>query len=234
MANAVVDHTPVLSIIIPTLNEATTIVETLHHLQSVRGQATELIVVDAGSKDETVRLASPLVDRVITCEPGRALQMNAGARVSQGEVLWFLHADTLVSPDARQAILDEMKEGLHLWGRFDIRLSGQAALLRVVERMMNLRSRITGIATGDQGIFVHRSSFLRVGGFTEIPLMEDIDLSRKLKRAAGNPACLPVKIITSSRRWETHGILRTIWLMWRLRLAYALGVSPARLARQYR
>ena len=228
MANAVVDQIPALSIIIPTLNEATTIVETLHRLQSLRGQATELIVVDAGSKDDTVRLASPLVDRVITCEPGRALQMNAGARASNGEVLWFLHAD------ARRAILDAVKAGVHHWGRFDIRLSGQAALLRVVEGMMNLRSRITGIATGDQGIFVHRSSFLRVGGFTEIPLMEDIDLSRKLKRAAGNPACLPVKIITSSRRWETHGILRTIWLMWRLRMAYALGVSPARLARQYR
>lgn len=234
MVDVAAERGPALSIIIPVLNEAASVESTLNCVQSMRALGDEVIVVDGGSTDDTMALARPLADLVITSEPGRAQQMNAGVQASHGEVLWFLHADTLVGSDARQSIILALGNNSHDWGRFDIHLSGEAFLLRMVERLMNLRSRITGIATGDQGIFVRHECFIQVGGFARIPLMEDIELSRKLKRQAGRPACLRTKIITSSRRWETHGILRTIILMWRLRLAYALGVNPAHLARQYR
>jgi rSAM/selenodomain-associated transferase 2 len=157
--------------------------------------------------------------------------MNAGALAASGNVLWFLHADSRVPPDAADALLAACRGGA-TWGRFDVRLSGQPPALRLVERLMNLRSRLTGIATGDQGIFVTRAAFAQAGGFPNIPLMEDIALSKAL-RGQTAPACLRVQIVTSSRRWEDRGAIRTILLMWRLRLAYALGADPARLARIY-
>jgi rSAM/selenodomain-associated transferase 2 len=157
--------------------------------------------------------------------------MNAGARAARGAYLWFLHADTRVLPGALAALEDACSGGA-LWGRFDVRLSGRQPLLRLVERLMNLRSCLTGIATGDQGIFVTRAGFEDVGGYPEIPLMEDIALSRALRRRA-RPLCVRTPIETSSRRWEGRGLLRTILLMWRLRLAYALGADPRRLARRY-
>ena len=221
-----------ISVVIPARNEAGNIAATLHPLQAMRGRGHEVIVVDGGSDDATVAQAQPLADRVLAGVPGRARQMNAGAQAARGEVLWFLHADTLAPPDADRLLLAALDSGA-AWGRFDVRLSGRQPLLRVVERLMNLRSCLSGIATGDQGIFVRRAAFDTVGGFPDQPLMEDIALSARLKRV-GRPVCLRPPLITSSRRWEERGILCTILLMWRLRLLYALGADPARLARLYR
>lgn len=222
-----------ISIIIPALNEAAGIEQTLRPLQPLRARGHQVIVADGGSTDATVEIAGPLADRVIASERGRALQQNAGARAATGDILLFLHADTLLPPDADRLIIDGLAAAGRGWGRFDVRLSGRHPLLRVVERMMNLRSRATGIATGDQAIFVRCEWFARAGGFPPIPLMEDVTLSAALRRM-GPPLCPRERVVTSSRRWEERGILRTILLMWRLRAAYALGADPARLAERYR
>ena len=224
-----------LSIIIPTFNEATAIERNLAALQALRTRGHEVIVADGGSKDATVELATPWADRVLTARRGRARQMNAGAVLAAGEILWFVHADTLVTAQAADALLGLMREELREregWGRFDICLSGTQPLLRIVERLINWRSRISGIATGDQGIFVSRTLFERTGGFSDLPLMEDIDLSRRLKNDTP-PHCLREALLTSSRRWERRGVLRTIALMWYLRLAYFFGVPAERLAARY-
>jgi len=223
----------VISVVIPARNEAGHIAATLAPLQPLRQRGHELIVVDGGSTDSTVVQAQPLADAVLSSAPGRARQMNAGAQAARGTVLWFLHADTLAPPDADRLLLAALEDKHAAWGRFDVRLSGRQPLLRVVERQMNLRSCLSGIATGDQGIFVRRAAFDAVGGFPDQPLMEDIALSTRLKQI-GKPVCLRPPLVTSSRRWESRGILRTILLMWRLRLLYALGADPARLARLYR
>jgi rSAM/selenodomain-associated transferase 2 len=220
-----------LSIIIPALNEAGTLAIQLRALQHLRSQGVYLTLVDGGSTDNTLEIARPLVDQVISTKPGRAIQMNAGARSSSAEVLLFLHADTLLPPSALALIRDSITAGA-LWGRFDVRINSPRLMLRIVERMMNWRSRLTGIATGDQGIFVSKNIFERVGGYPEQPLMEDIALSARLKRITP-PNCFNESVITSGRRWEKHGILRTILLMWRLRAAYFFGVSPEKLAVHY-
>jgi rSAM/selenodomain-associated transferase 2 len=220
-----------LSAVIPTLNESAHIGGLLADLAPARQAGHEVILVDGGSTDGTVEGASHLVDRSIQAPRGRACQMNAGASAATGEVLWFLHADTRLTPVAPAALLAACRVGA-AWGRFDVRLSGDLRVLRLVERLINLRSRLTGIATGDQGIFVARAAFEQAGGFPDIPLMEDIALSKALRRQAP-PACLRLPIVTSSRRWEEQGTIRTILLMWRLRLAYALGADPRRLARLY-
>lgn len=221
-----------LSIIIPCLNEAADIADTLRALQPLRDRGAEVIVVDGGSRDDTVARAQPLADRVLAARQGRASQMNAGAARAGGAILLFLHADCVLPDEADGLIIDGLLRSHRHWGRFDVRITGTHPLLRVVETMMNLRSRLTGIATGDQGIFVTRSLFEAAGGFPEIALMEDITLSRHLKRF-GAPLCLPHRITASGRRWEKHGVLRTIFLMWRLRLAYWLGADPDRLALRY-
>lgn len=222
---------PRLSVIVPALNEAGHIRQTLSDLAPVREEGHEVIVVDGGSTDATVSEAGDLADKVIEASRGRASQMNAGAGAARGDLLWFLHADTRVPPQAIGALVDAAAKGAP-WGRFDVRLSGSQWLLRIVERSMNWRSCITGIATGDQGIFVTRAAFEQVGRYPDIPLMEDIALSKALKRIA-RPACVGVRLVTSSRRWEEKGVLRTVALMWRLRLAYATGASPAQLVRRY-
>ena len=222
-----------ISIIIPTLNESEHIESTLICLQPFRQQGHEVIVTDGGSQDTTVELARLGADKVIQTSPGRAQQMNVGASHATGDILWFIHADTQVSAQAAQQILKELDNKYKHWGRFDIQLSGKHLLLRLIERLMNVRSRLTGIATGDQGIFVRRACFEAIGRFKPIPLMEDIEISRRLKKWS-RPCCLHETIITSSRRWEENGVLRTILLMWRLRLAYALGVSPEKLAHDYK
>jgi len=186
-----------------------------------------VIVADGGSSDGTAELAVPLADKVLRLSRGRGAQMNAGARAARGEALVFLHADTRMPADAPQRVGEALKN--HAWGRFDVTLDGRHPLLGVVACAMNLRSRLTGIATGDQAIFVRRADF---PGFPEIPLMEDIAFSRAMKRL-GPPACLRARVRTSARRWEAGGVLRTIVLMWRLRLLYALGAPPERLARVY-
>jgi len=220
-----------LSIIVPTLDEARDIVERLEALQRLRALGHEVIVADGGSRDGTPDLARPLADRVVLAPRGRASQMNAAARQASGSALLFLHADTRLPPEADSAVRAAL--AARTWGRFDVRIEARHPLLRVVALMMNLRSRLTGIATGDQAIFVRRDTFEALGGYAEIPLMEDVELTRRLRRA-GRPACLRARVSTSGRRWESRGVLRTIVLMWRLRLAYFFGADPARLADRYR
>ncbi len=221
-----------LSIIIPVLNEGAQALVCLKQLAPLRAAGHELILVDGGSAELEADRLAPWLDRLLSSGPGRARQMNLGASLAQGDVLWFLHADTQPLADAAAAITTAINDG-HGWGRFDIRLDGCHPLLRLVERLMNLRSRLSGIATGDQGIFVRRELFEQVGGFPDQELMEDIELCAILKRLQ-RPCCLHQRLITSSRRWEQRGILRTIFLMWVLRLAYRLGVSPRRLAYFYK
>lgn len=222
-----------ISMIIPILNEAGIITETLSHLQPFRVKGHEVIVVDGGSDDASQMSSRPLADQVICSPQGRSRQMNAGARIACGEILLFLHADTFLPEGADSFVISGMKEKGRVWGRFDVHLSGRHPLFRPIEHLMNWRSRISGIATGDQGIFVSSETFKSVSGFPEIDLMEDIALSRILKRV-GPPLCLRQKVATSSRRWERNGILRTVLLMWYLRLAYASGADPQGLARLYR
>jgi rSAM/selenodomain-associated transferase 2 len=222
---------PLISIIVPVLDEAGAIEATLGAMQAMRARGVEVIVVDGGSTDATRQLAAPLADRVIESPRGRSAQMNAGAWAARGSVLAFVHADTVLPPGADGAIAAALAAGPE-WGRFDVAIDSAAPLLVLVALMMNLRSRLTGVATGDQALFVRRAAFERAGGFPDIPLMEDIALSKSLKHA-GAPACLRERVVTSGRRWERHGTLRTILLMWRLRLAYALGADPRLLARRY-
>ena len=221
-----------LSIIVPTLDEAAGILACLSPLQPLRGRGVEVIVVDGGSADATAAVAAPLADRVIASPRGRAVQMNAGARAAAGGTLLFLHADTRLPGEADRIVLGGLDASGRAWGRFDVTIEGRSALLAVVAALMNVRSRLSGIATGDQAIFARREALARAGGFPEIALMEDIAFSRAMKRL-GRPLCLRDRVVTSGRRWERHGTLRTIVLMWRLRLAYFLGADPARLAERY-
>ncbi|MEP7063027.1 MAG: TIGR04283 family arsenosugar biosynthesis glycosyltransferase [Betaproteobacteria bacterium] len=221
-----------LSIVVPTLNEAAGIVEHLVALQGLRRGGTEVIVVDGGSTDGTPALAAPWADAIVSGIPGRAVQMNLGASHAGGSLLLFLHADTRLPESADSLIAEGLADEGRTWGRFDVTIEAAHPLLRVVAWSMNWRSRLTGIATGDQAIFARRSAFEQAGGFPELPLMEDIALSRSLKRI-GHPLCLRERVTTSGRRWEQHGVLRTIMLMWRLRAGYWLGVDPGRLATAY-
>jgi len=220
-----------LSVIVPALNEAAQIGACLEALQPLRAAGHELIVVDGGSHDATADIARAAADRVLAAPRGRAAQMNAGARLARGAALLFLHADTRLPPRADVLVLEALARTA--WGRFDVSIDSPRALLSLVAAMMNLRSRLTGIATGDQAIFVRRALFDAQGGYAPIPLMEDIELSRRLRRL-GPPACLRARARSSARRWESRGVLRTILLMWRLRLAFWLGADPARLAERYR
>lgn len=241
---AAVWEKPWLSIVMPTLNEARNLPSTLVALQPFLRRGAELVVADGGSTDATAQLARGAGAVVVATSRGRAVQMNAGAAVARGDVLLFLHADTLLPPEAdvsvRQALqpLPVMTSGSSTgwrgtWGRFDVRIAGQARMLQVIGGCMNRRSRWTGIATGDQAMFMTRAAFDAVGGFPAQPLMEDIEMSSRLLRLA-RPVCLRDRVTTSGRRWEQRGVWRTMALMWRLRLAYWLGASPEWLARQYR
>ncbi|CAM3438420.1 TIGR04283 family arsenosugar biosynthesis glycosyltransferase [Halomonas lysinitropha] len=228
--------TPKLSIIIPTLNEAGTIETLLSELRSCQaggaaGQV-EVMVVDGGSRDDTVARAVPLAAKVIVREPGRSRQMNAGAREARGPFLLFLHADTRL-PKGADRLVERALSGAHSWGRFDVRLEGRHLILPVVAAAMNLRSRLTGIATGDQALFMTRDAFDAVDGFPDQPLMEDIEISRRLKRLSP-PACLRDRVISSGRRWDQNGAWATIHLMWQLRWRYWRGASAEDLAREYR
>ncbi len=196
-----------------------------------RDAGAEIIVADGGSSDASVEIAARGAARVVRTERGRARQMNAGAAVANGGVLLFLHADTRLPENARETIAGVMADGAH-WGFFALAIVGRHPLLAVIARAASLRSRLTGLATGDQAIFVARELFDAVGGFPDIPLMEDLAFSHSL-RDRTRPAKLKLRVETSGRRWEQHGVLRTVFLMWRLRLAYTLGASPAQLARRY-
>jgi rSAM/selenodomain-associated transferase 2 len=220
---------PTLSIIMPVLNESGGIEAVVRALAPCRARGVEVIVADGGSHDGTADLARPLADRVIVSPRGRADQMNAGAGVARGDVLLFLHADTHLPENADRLLLDGLAHSGCVWGRFDVRIDGGLALVAL---MMNLRSRVTGIATGDQAMFMTRDAFARAGGFPSIALMEDIALSARLKRVS-RPLALRARVTTSGRRWRQYGMLRTVLLMWRLRLAFFLGADPQRLARDY-
>ena len=216
-----------LSIVVPVLNEAAVIGGTLRSLAPLRARGHEVVVADGGSEDRTREIAARLADRVVLAPRGRARQMNAGAAAAGGDALLFLHADTRLPAGADDLVCRSMEH--HAWGRFDVRIEAAHPLLRVVAFAMNLRSRLTGIATGDQAIFVRREAF---PGFPEIALMEDIAFSKAMKRHSP-PACLREKAVTSGRRWVQRGVLRTVLLMWRLRLEYFLGAAPDELARRY-
>lgn len=231
MAGAAVSSTRI-SVVIPALNEAGNITRTLNSLQAMRGRGHEVIVVDGGSDDETLARSQSLADRVIQAPRGRANQMRAGAAVASGSVIWFLHADTVPLENADLFILNELLQSDSPWGFFEVLFPGDRLMLKVVALFMNLRARFSGIATGDQGIFITRVLYEKAGGIPAIPLMEDIALSHTLKRY-NRPAVLRQKLLTSPRRWEKHGVTKTILMMWGLRLAYFIGVDPARLAKYY-
>ena len=221
-----------LSIVMPVLDEAAGIQATLQALAPLRARGHELIVVDGGSGDGTKVLAAGAADLVIDAPRGRALQMNAGAARASGDALLFLHADTLLPEGADLHVQQALDSGRR-WGRFDVRIGGGSRWLSLIGALMNLRSRLSGIATGDQAIFVERALFEQLGGYAELPLMEDVELSRRL-RAISRPACLAERVLTSGRRWETRGVWRTVFLMWRLRWRYWRGEAPETLARAYR
>ena len=229
---AVVAERPRISVIIPALNEAAYITQTLSCLQPMRSRGHEVIVIDGGSTDSTGELSGLLADQVIYAGRGRARQMHAGALRASGDIFWFLHADSLVPGNADQLIIDALEANGKCWGRFDVVLPGDGAMLKCIAWSMNLRSRATGIATGDQGIFLTRAAYERIGGFPDIPLMEDIAASGALRKQA-RPAALRTTLKTSARRWHRYGIVRTILTMWCLRLGYFIGVSPQRLAGYY-
>lgn len=225
-----------LAVIVPVFNEDTAIESTLARLAALRARGAQVIVVDGGSTDATAALAKPHADRVVRSPRGRALQMNAGASAaidSGAEVLLFVHADSEL-PDAADRLIEAaLRTSGRAWGRFDVRIDGAAPMLKVVSAMMNWRSRLTGICTGDQAIFVTRPAFERLAGFAPIALMEDIEFSKRAK-ALSWPAAISARVVTSGRRWQQHGIWRTIVLMWRFRLAYFFGADPQRLAQRYR
>jgi rSAM/selenodomain-associated transferase 2 len=237
-----------IAVIIPVLDEARCIGETLSHTASLGFD--DIIVVDGGSSDQTCSIVEswahrllttslsphgsvPYSIRLLSAPPGRAHQLNAGAAAGRCDVLLFLHADTRLPPDARQAVTDALSDNACVGGRFDVRLDADRLSARIIGTMMNLRSRVSGIATGDQALFVRREVFERIGRFAEIPLMEDIDLTRRLKRV-GHLAPRTECVVTSFRRWEQNGPVRTIVLMWTLRFLYWIGVSPHRLQYFYR
>ncbi|MCH9672389.1 MAG: TIGR04283 family arsenosugar biosynthesis glycosyltransferase [Gammaproteobacteria bacterium] len=221
-----------LSVIVPVLNEGAQIGDFLSVLKPQLGPCDEVIVVDGDSADDTAPRAREAGAQVVAGERGRAKQLNAGATAASGQGFVFLHADTVLPPVGLQRVREAFEAGGQ-WGRFDVCLSGSHPTFRMVERMISWRSRLSGIATGDQAIFISRTCFDEIGGFPDIPLMEDVEISKRLKRQA-KPVCLRERVITSSRRWEKNGVLRTIMLMWLLRSAYAVGVRPARLADFYR
>lgn len=220
-----------LLVVMPVLNEAALLAESLRALQPLRRLGARLVVVDGGSTDGSVDIADRVADRTLSAARGRASQMNAGATAQTCRVMLFLHADTRLPDGAYELILEAVANG-HAWGRFDVRIDSDRPSLRLVGWMMNLRSRLTGIATGDQAMFMTGAAYHSVGGFPTLALMEDIEMSRRLKRIA-SPACLRACVLTSARRWEQGGVWRTVWLMWRLRAAYFFGAVPARLAQRY-
>lgn len=220
-----------LAIVVPVLNEAFSLAARLQALAPLRARGAELIVVDGGSTDATLTIARALADRVLQAPRGRASQLNAGAAATRADVLLFLHADTQLPEGADHLIIQALKEG-RCWGRFNVRIEGRHPLLPVVAWFMNHRSRLTAIATGDQAVFVQRRLFESLGGFAVMPLMEDVDLSLRLK-AIEAPACLRERVTTSGRRWDQQGFWRTVLLMWRLRAAHALGTDAYTLALRY-
>jgi rSAM/selenodomain-associated transferase 2 len=222
-----------LSIVVPMLNEAHVLPALLEHLGSLQRDGVEVMLVDGGSEDDGVALATLAGFTVMRADRGRARQMNAGAAAVHGDVLLFLHADTRLPDGAVQFVESALADGRHDWGRFDVEFDVRRWTMRATAFGMNWRSRLTGIATGDQALFMTRAAFDAVGGFPDQPLMEDVEITDRLRRRS-RPACIRRPVLTLARRWEERGAWRTIFLMWRLRLDYWRGASPADLARRYR
>ncbi len=223
-----------LAVVVPVLNEAAALARHLGALVALRERGAVLIVADGGSTDGTQALAATLADAVVAAPRGRAAQMNAGAwhpLARAADALLFLHADTSLPP-AADALVAKALAGGAAWGRFDVQIAGRHPLLPMVAAFMNRRSRASGIATGDQALFVRRAVFDSLGGFAPVPLMEDIEFSARLRRVAP-PACLPERVTTDGRRWDQRGFWRTVVLMWRLRAAWAAGADAHHLARRY-
>jgi rSAM/selenodomain-associated transferase 2 len=221
-----------LSVILPVLNEAERLAQTLSALEPLRARGHEIIVVDGHSDDGSFDIALRAGVYAIRGQRGRARQMNAGAEKANGDTLLFLHADTRLPPDADALIARQLAHRGRCWGRFDVRIAGTSCWFPLIASMINLRSRFTGVATGDQAIFVTKAAFRSVGGFADQPLMEDIALSKRLKSRAA-PICIRDHVVTSGRRWERDGVARTILLMWRLRWAYWRGTPVSELAELY-
>lgn len=220
-----------ISIIVPVLNEALCLPDTLARAQALVGPQVDIVFVDGGSTDNTVALIKAAGLRVVASANGRAWQMNAGAAQTQGDILLFLHADTQLPLDALSSMTSHLSSHV-CWGRFDVRIAGSSRMLPVIARMMNWRSRYSGIATGDQAMFMTRAAFNAIGGFPQQALMEDIEASKRLKKLS-RPACIASPVVTSGRRWETRGVWPTIFLMWRLRWAYWRGQNANQLAQLY-
>ncbi|MBA3594751.1 MAG: TIGR04283 family arsenosugar biosynthesis glycosyltransferase [Polaromonas sp.] len=224
---------PQLSIVLPVLNEATGLGAALQALAPLLARGAEVIVADGGSSDHSAALAQAGGAQIVNAPRGRALQMNAGAAQARGDALLFLHADTTLPAGADTLISQALADNSRIWGRFDVVITGRPRMLKLIAALMNLRSRLSGLATGDQAMFMTRAAFDATGGFPAQPLMEDIEMSRRLLQLS-RPACLRAKVQTSGRRWESRGVWRTVLLMWRLRFAYWRGASPERLAELYR
>jgi rSAM/selenodomain-associated transferase 2 len=222
-----------LSIVMPVLNEAAGLGAALQALAPLLARGAQVIVTDGGSNDHSAALAQAGGAQLVNAPRGRALQMNAGAAQASGDVLLFLHADTMLPASADELVSEALAGGSRVWGRFDVAITGRPRMLKLIAALMNLRSRRTGIATGDQAMFMTRAAFEAVGGFPAQPLMEDIEISKRLLRLS-RPACLTARVQTSGRRWETRGVWRSVLLMWRLRFAYWRGAAPERLAELYR
>jgi len=233
---AVAEHSfkTMLSIIIPTLNEENNIARVINDIKSsIQLENYEIIICDGGSSDKTTFIAESLCDQVVISPAGRGGQLNHGAKNAHGDILLFLHADTSLPIHFDKMITNAIATNPgKSWGRFDLRLSGEKVIFRIVERLINIRSRITFISTGDQCLFMTREIFENVNGFKHIPLMEDVDISKRLKNVCP-PICIACPVVSSSRRWEEKGILRTILLMWWLRLLFYMGISPETLKRLY-
>lgn len=223
-----------ISVVVPVRNEAAIAADLAERLRRLAASGCEVIIVDGGSEDGTGDIFRAAGFGVLLSVAGRAAQMNAGAWGAKGDVLLFLHADTELPAGAVEAVMAACTNTRPGWGRFDVRIAGASRWLPTVAFMINWRSRLSGIATGDQAIFVERLAFERLGGFPNQPLMEDVELSRRLLRTRGRPVCLRKQVTTSGRRWDQHGVWRTIVLMWRLRWAYWRGVPADRLAEWYR
>jgi rSAM/selenodomain-associated transferase 2 len=227
-----------ISVVIPTLNEEEAIAQAIRSCREAG--PCEVVVADGGSRDRTVEIARGVADTVISASQGRAAQMNAGAAVARGEILLFLHADTLLPRGSVTSVLDALRDPAVIGGAFRVRLAPSSsagryvrATLAITGRMIGARAGVSRAFTGDQAIFVRAGSFRAVGGYPEIPLMEDVELSRRMRRA-GKTVLLPLRVETSGRRWEAWGPFRTVLFMWRLRIGHLLGRTPSQSAEAYR
>ena len=220
-----------ISIIIPALNEAANIAKTVSLAQ--KGSNVEIIIVDGGSQDETMAIAKSLNVKVLSASPGRAIQMNTGAAIATGDILLFLHADTMLPPNFDQMVTKILAESAIVAAAFELKIDAKIGGIRLLEKMINWRSHFFSLPYGDQAISVKADQFHKIGGFPELPIMEDFVFIRNLKKL-GKIAIIPVPVITSGRRWQKLGVFRTTAINQMMIIGYYLGISPEKLAQFYR